>query len=465
MFQIGSVFRCVPRPEGVASSYSLLVVDVEGNPHLPLTRFYDKAKQWHSQGTARTYLNSLLPYFTYISTDEWRKQRGDQWNSPPGDVQQCVRDYLMYRLGCQIQPKDTYALVSLTAQSPNTVHIFLSALKLFYTVMRQEGRYTSLHPLLDASTRLLCEIERQEGMGRHRMPHISGVEEPSPQSPSENVFRLKKEDWTPQPVEDPQLGKKLVQCFSKAGFCLRDQIVVRMALETGARIREILRLTVGDWRALGCNQEVRALSKGSRGRRVKRLRFSSTTARMLRQYLNTDRTALDRELRRLDLLDDCDPLFLSKLRNPYDYEAFKPHWKKLCQVAQVTLNIHGMRHWYTTQAMRVIAQTARSEADITLEKEKLVRYMAWRSPETLKTYEKYFQGRQHYTIQDYVHQSLEEGVTAYLKEQEQPVFPAMLHKHALLRKDTPHDHLSASETKAVQNPIGWAKLLALGGTE
>ena len=465
MFHSIGVFRYVSKPEGVTSCYPLLVVDVDGNPHLPLTQFYVKAKQWLSQGTARTYLNSLLPYFTYVTTDAWRRQRGDQWDSPPEDVQQCVRDYLMYRLGCQVRPKETYAQVSLTAQSPNTVHIFLSALKLFYTVMLQEGRYVHLHPLLDASTRLLREVEREEGRGHSRMPQISGVEEPSTLYPSENVFRLKKEEWTVHPVEDPGLGRKLVQSCTKAGFCLRDQIVVRMALETGARIREILQLTIGDWRALGCNQEVRALSKGSRGRRVKRLRFSSTMARMVRQYLNTERAKLDLEGRRLEQLADSDPMFLSQRHKPYDYEAFRPHWKKLCQAAHIILNIHGMRHWYTTQAIRAIALTAQTEAEIVLRKEELVRYMAWRSPETLKTYEKYFQGRQHYIIQDYVHQSLEEDVANYLKREENPTPAIMQRQPALPVKDLSHHPLSPEPIPHAQNPAGWAKLLALGGTQ
>ena len=465
MFRSTNTFRLVPRPEGVTSSYLHIVVDVEGNPHLPLTRFYDKVNQWLSQGTARAYLNSLLPFFTYIATDAWRKQRGDQWDSPPEDIQQCVRDYLMYRLGCQVRPTETYALVFLTVQSPNTVHIFLAALKLFYTIMLQEGRYAYSHPLLDASTRLLREIEREEGMGQHRMPQISGVEEPNLQYPSENIFRLNKDEWTVQPVQDPQLGRKLIHSFTAANFCLRDQIVVRMALETGARIREILQLTVGDWRALGCNQEIRALSKGSRGRRVKRLRFSSTTARMLRQYLNTDRAALDREVRRLDRLDDVDPLFLSQRHHPYDYEAFKPHWKKLCQVAQISLNIHGMRHWYTTQAIRAIALTAQNEAEIVLRKEELVRYMAWRSPETLKTYEKYFQGRQHYTIQDAVHRSLEADIAHYLEDQEETT-PEMERQRALPRNDfSPRNRLASIEKEHTQNSAGWAKLLALGGRQ
>ena len=40
-------------------------------------------------------------------------------------------------------------------------------------------------------------------MGQHRMPQISGVEEPNLQYPSENIFRLNKDEWTVQPVENP----------------------------------------------------------------------------------------------------------------------------------------------------------------------------------------------------------------------------------------------------------------------
>ena len=186
---------------------------------------------------------------------------------------------------------------------------------------------------------------------------------------------------------------------------------------------------------------------------------------MLRQYLNTERAKLDLEGRRLEQLVDSAPLFLSQRHKSYDYEAFKPHWKKLCQVAQISLNIHGMRHWYTTQAIRAIALTAQTEAEIVLRKEELVRYMAWRSPETLKTYEKYFQGRQHYTIQDHVHQSLEEDVANYLKGQEYPASPVMQRKPALPGHDHERDHLSSDEKNNAQNPAGWAKLLALGGIQ
>src|SRR6266567_7970282 len=95
--------------------------------------------------------------------------------------------------------------------------------------------------------------------------------------------------------------------------------------------------------------------------------------------------------------------------------------------------------------------SAQTEAEIVLRKEELVRYMAWRSPETLKTYEKYFQGRQHYTIQDHVHQSLEEDVANYLKEQEEPP-PSMKRQPALPRNDlSPHNHPASAEKEPTQN--------------
>ena len=420
-------------------------------------------QQQLSDGTARTYLMCLLPYFTYLTTDEWRKQREDQWNSRPDAVQESVRDYLVYRLGCKVQPKSTYAYVKLTAQSPSTVRLFLAALKQFYAVMIREGYYSHSNPLLDVTSRLLREIEREESGGRHRMPQSSGVEEPTTNHFSANFFRLAHDQWEVQPVDDPELGKKLVGGFAPANLCLRDQIVVRLILETGARIREVLRLTVGDWRARGCNQEARACSKGSRGRRVKTLRFSSTTARMLRQYLNTDRLQLDLEQRRLDQLSDADPLFLSQRRKSYDYEAFKRHWYKLCKTVGLDLNVHALRHWYTTQSMRLIAEEAKSSAEITLRKEALVRYMAWRNPETLRTYENYFKGIQHYAIADQVHQRLEKDTTTYVKHSKKKSQQAESQQLERASIASVHEQVSESSIKKTTSSNGWAKLLALGG--
>ena len=460
MFQNANVFRVVPRPEGVMSHYSLVVVDGEGRPHLPLTRFYGKAQQGLSDGAARTYLNVLLPYFGYLTTNHWRRHRGDHWDSPPEAVQQSVRDYLVEQMYCKVQPKDTYTQVFLTGRSPSTVRVFLSALKLFYHVMRWMKYYPHPHPLIDSVTHLLREIEFVEGdtaSTRPRLPQSSGVEEPRGRRTSENYFRLQEDDWTLQPINDPTLHKQLIEGFKKAKLSLRDQIVVRMAYESGARIGEILLLTVGDWRKRGCNQEATAFSKGSHGRRVKVIRFDKTTAKMLREYANTDRAILDREHRRLDGLDDHDPLFLSQRRKPYSYEAFKPHWYKLCDAIKIELNIHGLRHWYVTQEMRLIAEQAKSAGELKRKQEELIRYMAWRRPETLKTYEHVFEVQCHVATQDRLHRKWYEEDLNYeqssleILPQVPPVSPPAPVPSA---PDQTTHHLGE---------CGWDSLLALGG--
>ncbi len=438
----------------------MIVVDGQGIPHLPLTLFYQHMQQQLSDGAARTYLNSLRPYFSYLTLDAWRQRRGDKWDSDPEAVQESVRDYLLRHLSCKVRRHQMYEEISLTAHSPSTVRIFLAALKQFYFVMSQNGCYAHPHPLLNTTAHLLLEVEQEErpsASKRAMMPQQSGVEEPGGYTPSENFFRLTKDAWYPEPIDDPNLPKRLVTGFKSANLSLRDQIVVRIAYESGARIGEILCLTVQDWKARGCNQEARACSKGSRGRRVKVIRFSPETAKMLRQYTNTERVVLDPAQRRLNQLDDHDTLFLSQRRKPYTYEAFKSHWYHLCATLSLDLNIHALRHWYTTQAMRVIAETAKTSAEIELRKEELVRYMAWRSADTLRAYEHYFKGIQHYAIQDQVHQQLAEGVKSYVKTKEKTAVAEPEKQDELLSPPTKRPEKQEAE--------GWATLLTLGGLQ
>lgn len=90
--KIPQQFRVVRRPEGVISRYVIIVVNSHGLPHRPLTTFYHELHQFVADGTARTYLNTLIPYFSYLATDEWRLHRQDSWESPPEAVRESVRD-------------------------------------------------------------------------------------------------------------------------------------------------------------------------------------------------------------------------------------------------------------------------------------------------------------------------------------------------------------------------------------
>jgi integrase len=412
-------FRAVRRPRDLASPYALVVVDGNGVPHLPLTLFYHETQRFLAEGTAKTYLATLLPYFDYLATDSWRRERKDRWDSSPDAVRESVRDFLVEQLHCKAQPRETDQLVRLTGKSPSTVHVFLCALKQFYHLAQRKDWYPYPHPLTDPTANLLQDIEaeeRREAGLRPRMPQRSGVEEPRHRFLSDNYFKLVHETWQPHPIDDPQLHRLLHRGFPHAGMTLRDQLVVRIAYESGARIREILRLTIGDWRKRGGKQEAWAFSKGSHGWRVKVIRWSAETSKMLLAYVNTERMAIDCQSRRLAALNDGDPLFLSRRGNPYDYDGFKKHWYKLCAVLQLDLNIHALRHWFVTQEIRLICETAKEPGDIERGKEDLVRYMAWRSPETLQCYEHYFDALRHAELQDRLHTRWAEDTARYARE-------------------------------------------------
>ncbi len=453
-------FRAVRRPKDVSSPYALVVVDGSGVPHLPLTVFYHELQRSLAEGTAKTYLAALLPYFAYLGMDSWRRERQDHWDSPPDAVRESVRDFLVEHMHCKAQPRETYQLVVLTGKSPSTVHVFLCALKQFYHLARRKEWYPYPHPLTDPTASLMQDIEAEErrvaGL-RPRMPQRSGVEEPRQVFASDNYFKLVHDTWQPQPIDDPHLHRLLRQGFQGAGFCLRDQLVVRMAYESGARIREILRLTIGDWRKRGAKQEAWAFSKGSHGRRVKVIRWSSETTRMLLAYVNTERITFDRDYHRLDTLNDGDPLFLSSRGNPYDYDSFKKHWYKLCNVLKIDLNIHALRHWFVTQEMRLICETAKEPGDIERGKEDLVRYMAWRSPDTLKSYEHYFDEIRHAELQDRLHTRWYEENRQYAQTTTSP------------SSFTQFSPASSPASGSTETPMltdqdqGWDSLLLLGG--
>jgi integrase len=297
--------------------------------------------------------------------------------------------------------------------------VFLSALKWFYTSARYAGEYLHEHPLTNPVVHILHEADQDMETwtrARPKMPPESGVEEPRQKHSSDNYFRLVNQEWTPEPIDDPVLHSRLVVGFVQAHLSRRDQIVIRMAYESGARITEILTLTVGDWRKRGAGREAAACNKGSHGRRVKVIRFSAETAKLLHGYVNEDRVRVDPHHRTLAQLSDQEPLFLSARHKPYGYAAFIPHWERLCKVIGIDLNIHGLRHWHVSQMMRLIHEVAETPGEVERRKEEMVRYMAWRSPDTLKAYEHYFQAIHHAQMQDILHQQFDHKLKGYIEQ-------------------------------------------------
>jgi site-specific recombinase XerD len=287
------------------------------------------------------------------------------------------------------------------------------------------------------------------------MPPESGIEEPEQKRTSDNYFRLVDDKWVPEPIDDFALHLRLIGGFEQAKVSRRDQVVIRMAYEAGARISELLTLTVGDWRKRGGKQEATACNKGSHGRRVKIIRFSMETAKLLHCYVNEDRARVDPHHRTLAQLSDQEPLFLSARRQPYSYDAFIPHWERLCRTIGIDLNIHGLRHWHVCQMMRLIHEIAETPGEVERRKEEMVRYMAWRSPDTLQAYEHYFQAIHHAQMQDVLHQQLDQKLKSYIEQAQRQKSSA--------RKSAPLPLGNERASAESGQEIGWGDLLAFGG--
>src|SRR6266851_3620551 len=186
------------RPPDAGHGFPVLVFDADGQINLPLSIFAAEARQRKALGTVRAYLYAVLPFFTWLAGDHWQPSPGSRWDSSPTVVRQAVESYLIDRLGCHVdEHRLGFRLVSRSATSPRTIHVFLSGLKLFYRIMRIQGMYAAAHPLGDAPCAtigdVLDRLTKKEQLPLP-MPLVSGVQAPPPaptQRLSANYFRLR----------------------------------------------------------------------------------------------------------------------------------------------------------------------------------------------------------------------------------------------------------------------------------
>jgi hypothetical protein len=429
-------YRFVPRPAGTQHQHPYLVFDRQGRLHFHLTVFAKEAAAQLSEGTVRTYLYAILPFFYFLDTDPWQQRAACQWDSAPDTVRQAVDDDLVQHLQYRVRPhRQGFQLVSLTQGTRSTVQVLLSGLKCFYRVMKQRGYYTFANPLVDPVSALHALIEEEpECLSEHpRLPDCSGVESPRHKMRlSDSYFKLEGEQWLPQVVDDPTLPGRVIAGGRLLNWGLREQCVTRILFESGGRASEVTGLSLGDWMARGLLQEANAFSKGSHGTRVKFLRFSNDTGKLLRRYFDEERRKLDPngscladyvELSKRHQGDvNAVPLFLSGRGTALSAKTFRENfWNPACLMAQIEVDIHQCRHWYVTAAVRSIYETAKAEGEVKRRLRELIEYMKWRQGwQTLECYEHYFDATRHADIQDVVHQKLDASLKQGLAERHKP---------------------------------------------
>jgi integrase len=446
---MGNAYWFAPRPPEVSHRHPFLVFDCQDQLHFELTVFGKEAAARVEKKTVEGYLRALLPFFTYLETDEWQVRAAQNWKSGPESVRHAVEDYLIHQLHCIARRHHQgFLLVLKTNQTHQTVKLFLSGLKFFYQIMCQQGYYGSPNPLIDSGSSVIQFLEAQDSEegASPRMPARSGVVEPRKMRKprlSDSYFKLEDERWIPQVVDDPTLFARVLRGGRQLKhWGIREECVTRILFESGCRVSEVVGLTLGDWVARGMTQEATAFSKGSHGRRVKFLRFSSETAKLLRRYFDGERRSLDPQRCTLEeYLQTAKagrsdlhtiPLFLSRQRTALSAKTYREHsWNPACQAAQIDADVHQARHWHVTQAVRYIYETSQAEGEVQRRLQELVEYMKWRSKETLEAYEHYFDAARHAETLDVLHARMHQELERFCS---QPGSPSVLRRRRVPKR-------------------------------
>nr|WKF55671.1 Tyrosine recombinase XerC [Paraburkholderia busanensis] len=447
---MGNESRLFLRVQSVPGSTKTraLVLDRSGRAHRLLSLFARYLTDRYAQSTVTVYTHALIRYFL------WLADHRESWDAMPDAVRHQCHRYLNQMLGCQVRHhRRGFLAVMPTEKNASRVRGFLAAVRVFYgfvvelDLYRHSSPLTTLHETENEST-------SHDATGDFpRMPLASGVEAERSSPPSGRhttaYFVLFDDKWIPRLIDDASFPQQILDAGARANWKLRDQIIARLTFESGARISEICGLTLGDWYARGLRCSATAFNKGSRGRRVKTLRFSEATAKLLRQYFDNQRRLLDRHNWGLQQyvrsIDEGNiqslysiPIFLTNRGTALTPAAFRDlAWRPACKAAQISAVVHQGRHWYVTAAIREIRETVPPGAEQEAHVEALISYMHWRNGRaTLECYNHHFEQIRHEEIQSRLHQSLDASLRAAGKRKPQPLpTPGALPVHEELPDD------------------------------
>lgn len=398
-------FRCPPNTN---SKYSLIVFDFNGTPFIPLTEYYHDEKGRIAESSITNYLNSLLPFFNWLKSHSNYRGIRVTWDMPPEMIRVAIKDYLVAEMYCKVRNWSSFELVRQTQKSPHTINRYLAAIKSFYKSMIRLSFYTHQNPLIDQNSENVHVVSGFRS-GLPRMPAAAGTEPPyrtTYRGQSDSYFKMHQNEWSPIIIDDASLPSQIYSAAHQANLALRDYIIIRLLFETGARVSEVIEVTMGDVRARRSIREIATFNKGSNGRRTKFLLFSNDTYILLMRYLKSERIKYDPLGLHHDKLPEDAPLFITNRGTPYRYHAWYAHWKRAIQFSSLKINPHKLRHWYVTNVMRTIYETSINDSDRTIRIREFVRYMRWRSKETLLVYEHFFDEKKQIELIDQVHEKM-----------------------------------------------------------
>jgi len=394
------------------SPYPLLIVDSTGSPVFFLCEWYRRKKTIDPGRTPDTYLDMALPWAGFLL------RRGYAWNAEPDRLLAFLVEFLRDDLGCQVGsdgPREDGWCIQTTGASPlskSSLGVLLAALTSMYDTLISAGYYAYHNPM--RSERLVqLKQEHLRHIKNAGAPDHAGIRSETRAETNRayptNQFRQRRgKVWEPQVVLEPEAVqermRKTVDYMIKHATFQRDQVILLLVRQTGARISEVLEMTAGGYRAARHAGQALVKNKGSRGCEEKTIHFTTSVERHLLDYIRTERAQYDPKGRkRLEDLDDSDPLFLTRGGKPYNRRAFYYHWNRLFAPAQhqfkqkerAEFTVHDLRHLRVTRVVTKLRKEASGDAATEAALlEGFQHLMGWRSPETMTTYLKTMNKRQ-----------------------------------------------------------------------
>jgi site-specific recombinase XerD len=384
------------------SSFEIIVVDRQGRPVAHLSEWYRRRQEPGPDHTRQTYLGMLFPVMGFFL------ERGYAWNAPPEQVRTSLVEFLRERLACRMQPdqdREGYWIeTSKTSPlSKSGLGVLLAAIKDFYRVMHDAGYYLYPGPM---ASQLLEQWrrERVRMIGSSGAPDHAGIRsaswEESRRHPVAYFRQGKRKQWQPTiALESAEVRERMWNALSYLTThapTQRDKVVLLLLCHTGARLHEILGMTVGGYRKATDPFSAFVVNKGSLGREEKLITFLDTDEEELLTYMRRERAMYD-PLGRTQLaeLDDTDPVFLTAQCKPYAGAAFRYHWNHLMKQVEVRYQVsftpHAIRHLFVTQHLVWIKEeTGDDREEQQRLKAGLVQIMGWHSRETMRIYDHTF---------------------------------------------------------------------------
>ena len=408
-FSLSGLKKLAPPP---GSPYPLLVIDANGLPVFFLCEWYRRKKEVDPGRTADTYLDMVLPWAGFLM------RRNLRWNDTSDRVRAFLVEFLRDDMKCLVAPdakREESLLVETTGGSPlskSSLGVLLASLKNLYDTLIEAGYYVHSHPLRSVQM-IALKQEHLRQVKNAGAPDRAGIRgeswsETNRAFPTSTFRQRRGKVWEPQVVLEPdevqQRMQETIDFMVQHATFQRDQVILLLLRQTGARLSEIIEMTVGGWRTARRAGRAMVKNKGSRGREEKTIYFNPTIEQHLQQYIRTERASFDPQRRkRLEGLDDGDPLFLTRTGKPYTRSAFYHNWNKLfthaqCQLKkqeQVEFSPHDLRHLRVTRTVTKIRKDAKGDAaqEVAL-LEGFQHLMGWSSPATMTTYTKTMNKRQ-----------------------------------------------------------------------